>query len=195
MSALALLMILSAYLIGSVSSAVIVCRLFSLDDPRFRGSGNPGTTNVYRLGGWVPAFFTLIFDVLKGMLPVWGSYYLGFDPFILAIVAMAACLGHIYPLYFEFKGGKAVATALGAMFPIAWEMAILLIVTWLVVFFVTRVSSLAALITVSLAPIYAYMIKPQYTVPAIMLTALIIWRHRTNIVRLWRGEEVGFRKP
>ena len=195
MSALALLMILSAYLIGSISSAVIVCRLFSLDDPRFRGSGNPGTTNVYRLGGWVPAFLTLIFDVLKGMLPVWGSYYLGFDPFILAIVAMAACLGHIYPLYFEFKGGKAVATALGAMFPIAWEMAILLIVTWLVVFFVTRVSSLAALITVSLAPIYAYMIKPQYTVPAIMLTALIIWRHRTNIVRLWRGEEVGFRKP
>ena len=195
MSALALLMILSAYLIGSISSAVIVCRLFSLDDPRFRGSGNPGTTNVYRLGGWVPAFLTLIFDVLKGMLPVWGSYYLGFDPFILAIVAMAACLGHIYPLYFEFKGGKAVATALGAMFPIAWEMAILLIVTWLVAFFVTRVSSLAALITVSLAPIYAYMIKPQYTVPAIMLAALIIWRHRTNIVRLWRGEEVGFRKP
>lgn len=195
MSALALLMILSAYLIGSISSAVIVCRLFSLDDPRFRGSGNPGTTNVYRLGGWVPASLTLVFDILKGMLPVWGSYYLGFDPFILAIVAMAACLGHIYPLYFEFKGGKAVATALGAMFPIAWEMAILLIVTWLVVFFVTRVSSLAALITVSLAPIYAYLIKPQYTVPAIMLTALIIWRHRTNIVRLWRGEEVGFRKP
>ena len=195
MSALALLMILSAYLIGSISSAVIVCRLFSLDDPRFRGSGNPGTTNVYRLGGWAPALLTLLFDILKGMLPVWGSYYLGFDPFILAIVAMAACLGHIYPLYFEFKGGKAVATALGAMFPIAWEMAILLIVTWLVVFFVTRVSSLAALITVSLAPIYAYMIKPQYTVPAIMLTALIIWRHRTNIVRLWRGEEVGFRKP
>lgn len=195
MSALTLLMILSAYLIGSISSAVIVCRLFSLDDPRFRGSGNPGTTNVYRLGGWIPAMLTLLFDVLKGMLPVWGSYYLGFDPLILAIVAMAACLGHIYPLYFEFKGGKAVATALGAMFPIAWEMAILLIVTWLLVFVVTRVSSLAALITVSLAPIYAFVIKPQYTVPAIMLAALIIWRHRTNIVRLWRGEEVGFRKP
>lgn len=195
MSALTLLMILSAYLIGSISSAVIVCRLFSLDDPRFRGSGNPGTTNVYRLGGWIPAMFTLLFDVLKGMLPVWGSYYLGLDPLVLAIVAMAACLGHIYPLYFEFKGGKAVATALGAMFPIAWEMAILLIVTWLLVFVVTRVSSLAALITVSLAPIYAFIIKPQYTVPAIMLAALIIWRHRTNIVRLWRGEEVGFRKP
>lgn len=195
MSALTLLMILSAYLLGSISSAVIVCRLFSLDDPRFRGSGNPGTTNVYRLGGWPPAMLTLIFDVLKGMLPVWGSYYLGLEPFSLAMIAMAACLGHIYPLYFEFKGGKAVATALGAMFPIAWEMAILLIITWLLVFVVTRVSSLAALITVSLAPIYAFIIKPQYTVPAIMLTALIIWRHRTNIVRLWRGEEVGLRKP
>lgn len=195
MSALALLMILTAYLIGSISSAVIICKLFGLDDPRLRGSGNPGTTNVYRLGGWTPALLVLVMDVLKGMLPVWGSYYLGLDPLILAVVAMATCLGHIYPLYFEFKGGKAVATALGAMFPVAWEMALLLIATWLLVFTVTRVSSLAALITVSLAPIYAYMIKPQYTVPAIMLALLIVWRHRANIMRLWRGDEVGFRKP
>ncbi|RAJ95237.1 glycerol-3-phosphate 1-O-acyltransferase PlsY [Aliidiomarina maris] len=195
MSALALLMILTAYLIGSISSAVIICKLFGLDDPRLRGSGNPGTTNVYRLGGWTPALLVLVMDVLKGMLPVWGSYYLGLDPLVLAVVAMATCLGHIYPLYFEFKGGKAVATALGAMFPVAWEMALLLIATWLLVFTVTRVSSLAALITVSLAPIYAYMIKPQYTVPAIMLALLIVWRHRGNIMRLWRGDEVGFRKP
>lgn len=195
MSALALLMILSAYLIGSISSAVIVCRVFGLDDPRLRGSGNPGTTNVYRLGGWPPALLTLVMDVLKGMLPVWGAYYLGLDPLILALVAMGACLGHIYPLYFGFKGGKAVATALGAMFPIAWGMAILLIATWLLVFLVSRVSSLAAIITVSLAPIYAFIIKPQYTVPAIMLALLIIWRHRTNLKRLLQGKEVGFRKP
>lgn len=195
MSALALLMILSAYLIGSISSAVIVCRVFGLDDPRLRGSGNPGTTNVYRLGGWPPALLTLVMDVLKGMLPVWGSYYLGLDPLSLALVAMGACLGHIYPLYFGFKGGKAVATALGAMFPIAWGMAILLIATWLLVFLVSRVSSLAAIITVSLAPIYAFIIKPQYTVPAIMLALLIIWRHRTNLKRLLQGKEVGFRKP
>lgn len=195
MSALALLMILSAYLVGSISSAVIICRLFALDDPRLRGSGNPGTTNVYRLGGWTPALLTLTVDVLKGMLPVWLSYYLGFEPLVLAWVAIATCLGHIYPLYFDFKGGKAVATALGAMFPIAWEMALLLIGTWLMVFVVSRVSSLAALITVSLAPIYAFIIKPQYTVPALMLTLLIVWRHRANIRRLWRGKEVGFRKP
>ena len=195
MSAIALLMILSAYLVGSISSAVVVCKAFSLDDPRFRGSGNPGTTNVYRLGGWPPAILTLVMDVAKGMFPVWGSYYLGLDPIILAVVAMAACLGHIYPLYFDFKGGKAVATALGAMFPIAWEMASLLIITWLLVFLVSRVSSLAAIITVSLAPLYAFMIKPQSTGPATMLALLILWRHRTNIKRLWRGEEVGFRKP
>lgn len=194
MSALALLMIISAYLLGSISSAVIICRLFELDDPRLRGSGNPGTTNVYRLGGWTPALLTLLMDVLKGMLPVWLAYYFGLNPLILAWVAIAACLGHIYPLYFDFKGGKAVATALGAMFPIAWEMALLLIATWLLIFGVTRVSSLAALITVSLAPVYAFIIKPQYTVPAIMLAALIIWRHRNNIVRLCRGEEVSFRK-
>ena len=172
-----------------------MCRVFGLDDPRLRGSGNPGTTNVYRLGGWPPALLTLVMDVLKGMLPVWGSYYLGLDPLILALVAMGACLGHIYPLYFGFKGGKAVATALGAMFPIAWGMAILLIATWLLVFLVSRVSSLAAIITVSLAPIYAFIIKPQYTVPAIMLALLIIWRHRTNLKRLLQGKEVGFRKP
>jgi acyl phosphate:glycerol-3-phosphate acyltransferase len=195
MSALALLMILSAYLLGSVSSAVLVCKVWRLDDPRLRGSGNPGATNVYRLGGWLPALVTLLFDVLKGMLPVWFSYYLGIEPILLAWVAIAACLGHIYPLYFDFKGGKAVATALGAMFPIAWEMALLLIGTWLLVFSITRVSSLAALVTIGLAPIFAFIIKPQYTIPAIMLSALIIWRHRTNIMRLWRGEEVGFRKP
>lgn len=194
MSALALLMIVFAYLLGSVSSAVLICKAFRLDDPRLRGSGNPGTTNVYRLGGPIPAGLTLFADVLKGMIPVWAAYYLDLHPIVLGLVAIAACLGHIYPLYFKFQGGKAVATALGAMFPVASEMAILLIVTWLVVFWASRVSSLAALITVALSPVYAWFIKPQYTIPALMLAALIIWRHRTNIVRLWRGTEVGFQK-
>ncbi|RUO34382.1 glycerol-3-phosphate acyltransferase [Aliidiomarina shirensis] len=194
MSALALLMIVFAYLLGSISSAIIVCKAFNLDDPRLRGSGNPGTTNVYRLGGPIPAGFTLLGDILKGMIPVWAAYYLDLSPIILGLVAIAACLGHIYPLYFKFQGGKAVATALGAMFPVASEMALLLIVTWIVVFWASRVSSLAALITVALSPVYAWFIKPQYTIPAIMLAALIIWRHRTNIVRLWRGTEVSFQK-
>lgn len=193
MSALAIFMIVFAYLLGSISSAILMCKAFRLDDPRLRGSGNPGATNVYRLGGPIPAGLTLLGDVLKGMIPVWAAYFLGLSPIELGFVAIAACLGHIYPLYFKFQGGKAVATALGAMFPVASEMALLLIMTWLLVFWVSRVSSLAALITVALAPLYAFLIKPQYTIPAIMLAALIIWRHRTNIVRLWNGTEVAFR--
>ncbi|RTE87707.1 MULTISPECIES: glycerol-3-phosphate 1-O-acyltransferase PlsY [Gammaproteobacteria] len=191
--AFSLIMILSAYLLGSISSAVLICKIFQLDDPRLRGSGNPGATNVYRIGGALPALLTLLMDVMKGMLPVWFAYYMGLPPIVLGVVAIAACFGHIYPIFFHFRGGKAVATALGAMFPIATEMALMLIATWIIIFAVSRVSSLAALITVSLAPLYAFLVKPQYTIPAIMLTALIIWRHRTNIIRLWKGEETGFR--
>jgi glycerol-3-phosphate acyltransferase PlsY len=194
MGALIILAIIVAYLIGSISSAVLVCRLFGLPDPRSSGSNNPGATNVYRLGGRLPAFLTLAGDVMKGMVPVWASYFLGFEPFFLGIIGVAACLGHIFPLYFRFRGGKAVATALGAMFPVATEMAVLLIITWLVVFRLSRVSSLAAIITVCCAPFYAYWIKPQYTVPTIMISLLILWRHQANIARLRSGEEQGFSK-
>lgn len=194
MTALTLLMILVAYLLGSISSAVLICKLWRLPDPRKQGSGNPGATNVYRLGGKLPAILTLWCDVLKGMIPVWGSYFLGIEPFFLGLIAVAACLGHIFPLYFNFRGGKAVATALGAMFPVAWEMALLLIATWLLVFKISRVSSLAALITVSLAPFYAFWIKPQYTVPVIMISVLIVWRHQANIVRLSSGQESSFQR-
>lgn len=189
MGALIVLAILSAYLFGSISSAVLICKLFGLPDPRATGSNNPGATNVYRLGGKLPAILTLFADVLKGMIPVWVSYFLGIEPFFLGIIAVFACLGHIFPLYFQFRGGKAVATALGAMFPVAWEMALLLIATWLIVFRASRVSSLAAIITVALAPFYAYWIKPQYTVPIIMISVLIMWRHQSNIVRLRSGQE------
>lgn len=189
MGGLIVLAIVIAYLFGSISSAVLICKLFRLPDPRKSGSNNPGATNVYRLGGKIPALLTLFFDVLKGMIPVWGSYFLGIPPLFLGMIAVAACLGHIFPLYFHFRGGKAVATALGAMFPVAWEMALLLIFTWLVVFKLSKLSSLAAIITVSLAPFYAYWIKPQYTVPVIMISALIIWRHQSNISRLRHGNE------
>jgi glycerol-3-phosphate acyltransferase PlsY len=189
MGGLIVLAIVIAYLFGSISSAVLICKLFALPDPRQNGSNNPGATNVYRLGGKIPALLTLFFDVLKGMIPVWASYFLGIPPLFLGMVAVAACLGHIFPLYFHFRGGKAVATALGAMFPVAWEMALLLIFTWLVVFKISKLSSLAAIITVSLAPFYAYWIKPQYTVPVIMISALIIWRHQSNISRLRHGSE------
>lgn len=195
MGALIILAIVSAYLFGSISSAVLVCKLFGLPDPRTAGSNNPGATNVYRIGGKLPAILTLFCDILKGMVPVWVSYFLGIQPFFLGLIAVSACLGHIFPLYFQFRGGKAVATALGAMFPVAWEMALLLIATWLLVFRVSRVSSLAAIITVALAPFYAYWIKPQYTVPIIMISVLIMWRHQSNIVRLRSGQETRIQHP
>lgn len=178
-----------AYLFGSISSAVLICRIFRLPDPRFAGSNNPGATNVYRLGGKVPAVLVLVFDILKGTIPVWSAYFLKVEPIALGGIAIAACLGHIYPVFFGFKGGKAVATAFGALLPIGLSLAGLLILTWLIILALTKYSSLAALITVSLAPLYTWFIKPLYTVPVAMLAALIVFRHRANIKRLLSGTE------
>ncbi|GGO63922.1 glycerol-3-phosphate 1-O-acyltransferase PlsY [Bowmanella pacifica] len=189
MTALTLLMITAAYLAGSISSAVLICKIFALPDPRTQGSGNPGTTNVYRIGGRFPALLTLLCDVLKGTIPVWGSYFLGIEPLYLGFIAIAACLGHIYPLFFGFNGGKAVATALGTMLPIGLDLSGLLIATWIATVFITGYSSLAALVTVGLAPVFTWFIKPQYSIPVTMLSILIIARHRSNIIRLFKGEE------
>lgn len=182
-------MIAVAYLFGSLSSAVVISRAFSLPDPRTAGSKNPGATNVYRLGGRIPALLVLVLDILKGTIPVYGSYFLGIEPVLLGIIAIAACLGHIFPLYFGFVGGKAVATAFGAMLPIGLDLAGLLILSWVAVVFITGYSSLGALIAVSLAPLFTFLIKPLYTVPVAMLSLLIILRHKDNISRLLAGKE------
>ncbi len=189
MSLIAIAVIILAYFLGSISSAVLISQIWRLPDPRKHGSCNPGATNIYRLGGAVPAILTLFCDVLKGTIPVWGAYFLGIQPVFLGLIAISACLGHIYPVFFGFKGGKAVATAFGALLPIGLDLGGLLIATWLVVLITTRYSSLAAIVTVSFAPIYTWFIKPLYTVPVIMLMALIIFRHRENIVRLLKGQE------
>ncbi|APD85132.1 glycerol-3-phosphate 1-O-acyltransferase PlsY [Alteromonas gracilis] len=189
MISLTLLMIAVAYLFGSLSSAVVISRLFGLPDPRTAGSKNPGATNVYRLGGRVPALLVLVMDILKGTIPVYGSYFLGIEPITLGLIAIFACLGHIFPLYFGFQGGKAVATAFGAMLPIGLDLAGLLILSWVIVVFLTGYSSLGALIAVSLAPLFTFLIKPLYTVPVAMLSLLIIVRHKDNITRLLAGNE------
>ena len=189
MTPLTLLMITVAYLFGSLSSAVVISRLFGLPDPRTAGSKNPGATNVYRLGGRIPALLVLIMDILKGTIPVYGSYFLGLNPIVLGVIAIAACLGHIFPLYFGFKGGKAVATAFGAMLPIGLDLAGLLVLSWVVVVFLTGYSSLGALIAVSLAPLLTFLIKHLYTIPVAMLSLLIILRHKDNITRLMAGNE------
>jgi glycerol-3-phosphate acyltransferase PlsY len=189
MTPLTLLMILFAYLLGSVSSAVLVCHVFRLPDPRQTGSHNPGATNVFRVGGKKAALIVLLCDMLKGTIPVWGSYFLGIDPLLLGVIAIAACLGHIYPIFFHFQGGKGVATALGAIAPIGLDLTGLTIITWLITLALFRYSSLAALTAVLLTPLYTWLIKPQYTLPVAMLCCLIIFRHQDNIKRLFAGTE------
>ncbi|TFH91454.1 glycerol-3-phosphate 1-O-acyltransferase PlsY [Vibrio ouci] len=189
MTPLALVMIIIAYLLGSISSAVLICRILRLPDPRGVGSNNPGATNVLRIGGKKAAVSVLLCDMLKGTIPVWGGYFLGIEPVILGVIAIAACLGHMYPLFFHFKGGKGVATALGAIAPIGLDLTGMIIATWLTMAVLFRYSSLAAIVTVLLAPFYTWMVKPQYTLPVAMLCCLIIFRHHQNIKRLFEGTE------
>lgn len=199
MSAIALGMIICAYLLGSISSAILICRLAGLPDPRETGSGNPGATNVLRLGGRFAALAVLIADVAKGGLPVWLAYRLDLAPPVLGIIAIAACLGHIYPIFFHFQGGKGVATAFGAIAPISWDITGLLSGTWLITLLLTGYSSLAAVITALLAPLYVWWFRPEFTFPVAMLSCLILLRHHENLERLWRGQEPKiwqkFRRP
>ncbi|MCC8463884.1 glycerol-3-phosphate 1-O-acyltransferase PlsY [Photorhabdus bodei] len=189
MSAIALGMIIFAYLCGSISSAILICRLAGLPDPRQHGSGNPGATNVLRIGGRSTAAIVLICDVLKGMIPVWLAYQFYVPPFYLGITAIAACLGHIYPIFFQFKGGKGVATAFGAIAAIGWDLTGLMMGTWLLTILLSGYSSLGAIVSALIAPFYVWWFKPEFTFPVAMLCCLVLLRHHDNIQRLWRGQE------
>ncbi|SFN05453.1 acyl-phosphate glycerol-3-phosphate acyltransferase [Izhakiella capsodis] len=189
MSVIAPAMIIFAYLCGSISSAILVCRLAHLPNPRQNGSGNPGATNVLRIGGKVSAAIVLVCDVLKGMVPVWLAYYLGLSPIWLGLIAIAACLGHIYPIFFRFQGGKGVATAFGAIAPIGWDLTGLMAGTWFLTVLLSGYSSLGAIISALIAPFYVWWFKPQFTLPVSLLSCLILLRHHDNIQRLWRGQE------
>lgn len=187
------------YLCGSVSSAVLVCRAFGLPDPRTQGSGNPGATNVMRVGGKKAAALTLAGDLLKGLLPVLIIRWLWpADTMLWLIVGLAAFIGHLWPVFFSFKGGKGVATAIGVLLAWHWLLALCCIAIWLAVFIWTRVSSLSALIAAFCAPWIAFFIVDGSRVPMAVLAmvALLIYRHRDNIMRLRSGEESPFkRKP
>ncbi len=189
MSAIALIMIFFAYLCSSISSAILVCKVAGLPDPRTQGSGNPGATNVLRIGGKAVAACVLVFDILKGMVPVWLAYLLHLAPFYLGLTAIAACLGHIYPLFFRFRGGKGVATALGAIAPIGWDLTGLMTGTWLLTVLLSGYSSLGAIVSALIAPFYVWWFKPQFTFPVSILSCLILLRHHDNIQQLWRGQE------
>ncbi len=185
------LLILAAYLFGSLSTAVIAGRVLGLPDPRSQGSGNPGATNMLRIGGKKAGIITLLGDMLKGLVPVLLAQWLTAPAWVLAMVALAAFLGHLFPVFFGFKGGKGVATALGVMLGLHWPLGLAVIATWLVMAGVFRISSLAALTACAMAPLYCWLMRPEpYLVAALaLMTALLFWRHKENIQRLLAGTE------
>ncbi|NCA69588.1 MAG: glycerol-3-phosphate 1-O-acyltransferase [Sphingobacteriia bacterium] len=185
------LLIVAAYLLGSVSSAIIVCRLMGLPDPRAQGSGNPGATNVLRIGGKKAAAITLVGDSLKGLLPMLAGHLLGVAPAILAGIGLAAFMGHLYPVFFGFRGGKGVATALGVQIGLAWPIGLTVAAVWLIVAKVLKISSVAALISMALAPLIVWIFWPEPSLIGMQLiiTGLLIWRHRSNIRKLLDGTE------
>jgi glycerol-3-phosphate acyltransferase PlsY len=185
------LLILAGYLFGSISTAIIVCKLMGLPDPRTGGSGNPGATNVARLGGKKAAALTLVGDMLKGLIPVLIAHALEAPPVILAGTALAAFLGHLYPVFFGFRGGKGVATAMGVIYGLDWRVGLLTTAIWLVMALLFRYSSLAALVAILLAPLGFLWLWPEPSVVAAMviMTVLLYWRHRGNISNLLNGKE------
>lgn len=185
------LLVPGGYLLGSISSAIIVCRVMGLPDPRQEGSGNPGATNVMRIGGKKAAAITLAGDMLKGLLPVLVAQFLGASLPVLALVALAAFLGHLFPLFFAFQGGKGVATSWGVLLGVSWPVGLLVLATWMVVYKIFKISSLSALVAACLTPVYVWLALPSLPVVLVFITisVLLIWRHKTNIQRLIAGEE------
>ena len=192
--------IIAAYLLGSISFAVVVSRLSGLPDPHSYGSGNPGATNVLRTGNKSAALFTLLGDAAKGWLAVWTTQQLatqyGLDTFAIAAVAIAVFLGHLYPIFHKFRGGKGVATALGVLLALNPLMGLCIFAIWIIIFSTTRVSSLAALIAAIASPfisLYFFGRDPIF-VTVVLMSLLLIWRHRKNIYNLRAGTEGQIRK-
>lgn len=178
------------YLCGSVCSAVIVSTIFSLPDPRVTGSQNPGATNVLRISGKKYAAIVLLGDLLKGFLPVLFAQLLGANLFLVSCTGLAAVIGHIYPVFFGFKGGKGVATALGVLLGLQFILGVAVIATWLLVANLSRYASVASMVTMLLAPFYSLVITGIETfLPISVITLFIIYQHRNNITRLIDGEE------
>lgn len=187
------------YLAGSISTAILVCRAMGLPDPRSEGSRNPGATNVLRFGGKKAAAITLAGDLLKGLLPVLLARLAGIDATGLALTALAAFVGHLYPVFFGFVGGKGVATAFGAILGLSWPVALVALTAWLFMAFVVRISSLSALTAAALMPLLGwwFALPGMYLVAIAIMVGLLIWRHRSNIRNLLAGAEdkIGTDRP
>ena len=186
-----ILLVAGGYLLGSISTAIIVCKLMGLPDPRTEGSRNPGATNVARLGGKKAAALTLIGDMLKGLIPVLIAHALHASPTVLAATALAAFLGHLYPVFFGFQGGKGVATALGVIYGLYWPVGLFTTGIWMAMAVMFRYSSLAALTSILLTPLGFLWLKPDMPIIIAMLimTVILYWRHRSNIANLLNGKE------
>lgn len=183
--------VLFSYLIGSLSSAIIVCRIMGLPDPRTQGSRNPGATNVLRIGGKKAAAITLFGDALKGFIPVLAAKYYGIDSLGLALVMFAAFFGHLYPVFFRFEGGKGVATLIGCLLALSPLVAACWAATWLGVLLIGRYVSLASLSASVLAPLYVWYFTSDVwlMLSAALMAVLLVYRHRSNIRKLMAGKE------
>lgn len=192
---ISLAILIAAYLLGSVPSAVVVTRIMGLPDPRGIGSGNPGATNVLRTGSKAAAALTLLGDVAKGIAAVVLARWLSDDPWLIAAAGLLAFLGHLYPVFLGFKGGKGVATAFGVCVTLSWMLGLMLAAVWLVTAVVSRYSSLAALVAAGAAPVCAWLATgvPPYVLLAVAIALLLTWRHRQNIGRLRAGTESQIR--
>ena len=179
------------YLLGSLSTAIIVCKLMGLPDPRSQGSKNPGATNVLRYGGKKAAAITLLGDALKGFIPVLVAVQFSLAPDQLALVGMAAFLGHLYPVFFGFKGGKGVATAFGVILGLSWIVGLALFATWATMALLFKISSLSAIVAAILAPLLFWSIEgqPIWVAMSIVISLIMLWRHRSNILNLISGAE------
>jgi len=186
----------SAYLIGSLSFGIIISKFFNLSDPRTIGSKNPGATNVLRTGNKLAAILTLIGDILKATFAVKIAILIGLSDLELMQICLAVLIGHTYPIYHKFKGGKGVATALGILLAINWILALCAIFIWLIIFSIWRYSSLAAIIASLAMPIISYFLNETLYIllTNLLITALIIFNHHTNIKKLIKGVEPNFKK-
>lgn len=186
-----LLAAVAAYLVGSIPFAVLVSRAMGLPDPRSFGSGNPGATNVLRSGSKAAAILTLAGDALKGWLPVWVAVRFGMDDTVVAVVALAAFLGHVFSVWLRFKGGKGVATAAGAILALDWRVGAAALMTWVAVVVATRYSSLGSLVAAVVAPaaVYGWRGAGPLFAATCAMCAVLVWRHEGNIRKLLRGEE------
>ncbi|MDA8561497.1 glycerol-3-phosphate 1-O-acyltransferase PlsY [Gammaproteobacteria bacterium] len=185
-----IIFIIISYFLGSISSAVITCRLLNLPDPRTQGSNNPGATNVLRIGGKKAAIITLSGDFLKGFVPVILAKFLSVNSQGLCLIALSVFLGHLYPIFFRFQGGKGVATSFGCIVAISWPVGAALLATWLLIAKVFRVSSVAALVAAVAAPIYTYFLTNKaFAITVLIMSIFLVYRHKKNIKQIIYGKE------